>query len=56
MPHSPFPGMDPYLEGSDLCPDIHESLMNIFPKHLIPLLVSKYVAELNTQTGERLIE
>ncbi|MFL5804135.1 MAG: DUF4058 family protein [Roseiflexaceae bacterium] len=49
MARSPFPGMDPYLEGPTLWPDVHSSLMTIFREQLTPLLVPKYVAELNTQ-------
>jgi hypothetical protein len=49
MARSPFPGMDPYLEGSTLWPDVHNRLMNIFAEQLTPLLVPKYVAELDTQ-------
>lgn len=49
MSRSPFPGMDPYLESPDLWPDVHTRLMNIFAEQLTPLLVPKYVAELNTQ-------
>ncbi len=49
MAQSPFPGMDPYLEGPDLWPDVHSSLMTIFREQLAPLLTPKYVAELNTQ-------
>jgi hypothetical protein len=49
MAHSPFPGMDPYLESPDLWPDVHSSLMTIFREQLAPLLAPKYVAELNTQ-------
>src|ERR1044071_6583028 len=49
MTTSPFPGMDPYLEGPDLWPDVHTRLMSIFAEQLTPLLVPKYVAELNTQ-------
>jgi hypothetical protein len=49
MTRSPFPGMDPYLEAPTLWPDAHSSLMTIFREQLTPLLVPKYVAELNTQ-------
>jgi len=49
MARSPFPGMDPYLEGLTLWPDVHSSLMTIFREQLTPLLVPKYVAELDTQ-------
>ena len=49
MSHSPFPGMDPYLESPDLWPDVHSRLMNIFAEQLMPLLAPKYVAALETQ-------
>ena len=49
MAQSPFPGMDPYLEGPDLWPDVHNRLMNLFAEQLGDLLAPKYVAELNTQ-------
>src|SRR5262245_59090195 len=49
MMHSPFPGMDPYLEAPSLWPDVHTSLMNIFREQLTPLLAPKYLAELETQ-------
>ena len=49
MIHSPFPGMDPYLEAPTIWPDVHTSLMNIFREQLTPLLAPKYLAELETQ-------
>jgi hypothetical protein len=49
MAHSPFPGMDPYLEAPGLWPDVHSSLIGIFREQLTPLLAPKYVAELDTQ-------
>ena len=49
MIHSPFPGMDPYLEAPSIWPDVHASLMGIFREQLTPLLVPKYLAELETQ-------
>ncbi|MCP4164872.1 MAG: DUF4058 family protein [Chloroflexi bacterium] len=49
MTHSPFPGMDPYLEAPDLWPDVHSSLMNIFRELLSPQLAPEYAAELETQ-------
>ena len=49
MMHSPFPGMDPYLEAPSLWPDVHTSLMSIFREQLTPLLAPKYLAELQTQ-------
>jgi len=47
--HSPFPGMDPYLEAPSIWPDVHTSLMSIFREQLTPLLTPKYLAELETQ-------
>ena len=49
MMHSPFPGMDPYLEAPGIWPDVHTSLMSIFREQLVPLLAPKYLAELETQ-------
>jgi Protein of unknown function (DUF4058) len=49
MSRSPFPGMDPYLEAPGIWPDLHTSLMSIFREQLTPLLVPKYLAELETQ-------
>ena len=49
MMHSPFPGMDPYLEAPSIWPDVHTSLMSIFREQLTPLLAPKYLAELETQ-------
>jgi Protein of unknown function (DUF4058) len=49
MIRSPFPGMDPYLEAPHVWPDVHTSLMSIFREQLTPLLVPKYLAELETQ-------
>jgi hypothetical protein len=52
MTTSPFPGMDPYLEGPDLWPDVHTRLMSIFAEQLTPLLVPK--AEHLLYVGEKL--
>jgi Protein of unknown function (DUF4058) len=49
MIQSPFPGMDPYLEAPSIWPDVHTRLMNIVGEQLTPLLVPKYLAELETQ-------
>jgi hypothetical protein len=38
MMHSPFPGMDPYLEAPSIWPDVHTTLMSIFREQLTPLL------------------
>ena len=43
--HSPFPGMDPYLEGY-LWADVHQSLAGQIKRQLTPLLRPRYVARL----------
>lgn len=42
---SPFPGMDPYLEGY-LWPDVHDALANKIRQQLTPRLKPRYVARL----------
>ena len=42
---SPFPGMDPYLEGY-LWSDVHQSLAGQFKRQLSPLLRPRYVVRL----------
>lgn len=42
---SPFPGMDPYLEGS-LWPDVHQRVAAEISRHLSPILRPKYVTRL----------
>jgi hypothetical protein len=49
MSNSPFPGMDPYLEASDIWSDVHSRLINVFAEQLSPQLAPKYLAELNSQ-------
>jgi Protein of unknown function (DUF4058) len=49
MSHSPFLGMDPYLEAPSIWPDVHTRLMSIIGEQLTPLLAPKYLAELETQ-------
>jgi hypothetical protein len=49
MIHSPFPGIEPYLEAPIIWPDVYTSLMSIFREQLNPLLAPKYLAELETQ-------
>jgi hypothetical protein len=44
----PF-GMDPYLEAPSIWPDVRTRLMSIVGEQLTPLLVPKYLAELETQ-------
>ena len=46
MSKSPFPGMDPYLEG-ELWQEFHERLANQISEQLMPLLRPKYVALLH---------
>lgn len=40
----PFPGMDPYLERSEIWPDFHDSLIAYIREVLQPLLRPRYVA------------
>lgn len=40
---SPFPGMDPYLEG-DLWQEFHDTLLNEIRRYLLSVLPKKYVA------------
>jgi len=51
---SPFPGMDPYLEGY-LWPDVHHRLATEISDQLMPLLRPRYVARIEVQvvTDER---
>ncbi len=48
---SPFPGMDPYLEGH-LWPDVHNSLAYLIKVQLAPRLIDPYIVHLNTYTVE----
>lgn len=45
---SPFPGMDPYLEGY-LWPDVHHRLATQISDQLMPVLRPKYVARIEIQ-------
>ena len=45
---SPFPGMDPYLEGY-LWPDVHHRLATQISDQLMPMLRPRYVARLEIQ-------
>ena len=40
---TPFPGMDPYLEG-DMWQEFHETLASAMRAQLMPQLAPKYVA------------
>ena len=48
---SPFPGMDPFLEGF-LWPDVHSTLANKIRQSLAPLLRPKYVVRLEVSVVE----
>lgn len=48
---SPFPGMDPYLEGY-LWPDVHSALANKIRQQLAPQLRPKYTARLDVYLVE----
>ncbi len=48
---SPFPGMDPYLEGY-LWPDVHSALASKIRQQLTPLLRPKYIARLEIYLTE----
>jgi hypothetical protein len=43
--HSPFPGMDPYLEA-DMWPDIHHTLATYVRESVAPQIAPKYVAKI----------
>ena len=45
---SPFPGMDPFLEGY-LWPDVHHSLATQIRDQLSPLIRPHYVARIEVQ-------
>lgn len=49
MVQSPFPGMDPYLESSEMWQDVHGNLMNVFREQLIPRLLPNYVVKIETE-------
>ena len=44
---SPFPGMDPYLEGA-LWPDVHNGLAFVIKEQLVPLVSPGYVVRTDT--------
>ena len=46
---SPFPGMDPFLEGY-LWPDVHAGLAFVIKELLVPQIQPKYVARVETYT------
>ncbi len=48
---SPFPGMDPFLEGY-LWPDVHRALAGELRRRLVPVLRPRYVARLEVYVVE----
>ena len=44
---SPFPGMDPYLEGPSLWRDVHQSLITYIRDALQPQIAPRYVARID---------
>jgi hypothetical protein len=60
---SPFPGMDPYLEGRRIWPDVHVSLIIAVRDYLIPRLEPAYYVAVQerlsialAEGGEKIIE
>ena len=57
---SPFPGMDPFLEHSDVFPGFHDGLIAYLRESLQPLLPDPYFADMGRRTwievSERFIE
>ena len=51
QPISPFPGMDPYLEGH-LWPDVHNDLTSAIRELIAPAIAPKYVARIEPYTAE----
>jgi hypothetical protein len=45
--HSPFPGMDPYLENKEIWPDSHDRLVGALCDELSVRIAPKYLARLN---------
>ncbi len=48
---SPFPGMDPFLEGS-LWADVHQELSSVIRLQLLRQISPKYIAAINTYTAK----
>ncbi len=49
---SPFPGMDPYLEGPNFWPEVHHLLMSLILESLVPQLRPKYRVALEKRVYE----
>jgi hypothetical protein len=53
---SPFPGMDPFLEDSDIWSDFHHALAEELRTQLVPLIGPKYYAGVEARTVLQEIE
>lgn len=49
---SPFPGMDPYLEGPNFWPEVHHLLISLLLESLVPQLRPKYRVALEKRVYE----
>ncbi len=49
---SPFPGMDPYLEGPNFWPEVHSRLIIEIAELLVPQLRPKYRVALEKRVYE----
>jgi Protein of unknown function (DUF4058) len=47
---SPFPGMDPYLEGGNIWPDVHHSLIPAMRDALVPQVAPAYYVRIELRT------
>ena len=47
---TPFPGMDPYLEHSDVWPDVHNSLIIALRDYLAPRVRPRYYVSVEQRT------
>ena len=58
---SPFPGMDPYLEGRNIWPDVHNALIVTIRDALVPAVAPAYYVAIEERTyiveeeGEKLV-
>jgi Protein of unknown function (DUF4058) len=46
----PFPGMDPWLEGFRLWPNVHNSLIGAIRDELVPILRPRYFVDIESRT------
>lgn len=50
MMPSPFPGMDPYLEGRNIWPDVHHRLITAIGDALVPQVAPRYYVRIEQRT------